>query len=444
MVLSRYCYFFTSSKGIHLGYSAMTNSFIELPQYAFNYLKAVSNKEIPLDISQIDNNTVNILSSQGFLVENSADNDFLNECQFVTQATQHNDSKLNLVIVPSLNCNFACSYCFENDKKAKYMTPSIENDLIRFIKENNGKSHIDLKWYGGEPLMSLSTIKSILDKLNNETDIKIIRHSIITNGYLFNEQAISVFKEYPLDTVQITLDGGKNRHDRLRALKGSNRPTFDVIIHNLRQIVEQLPSTQVHIRVNIDKTNLSDFYIIRDFIRENIKSSNIIVYPGIIRLENDEKTNIVEPSFSRWETAELLFQLFTQGLLDGETYPVLRKAKTCCAMCVNSFIIGPFGEIYKCWNDVSDDSKIVGYIQSPKIKNSQLFYRYHTACAWYNDPECKECFFLPICNGKCAWYGERNLFHNGDYNLCQCMQKAPGLLDRCLESYYNRIIESTK
>jgi uncharacterized protein len=224
-------------------------------------------------------------------------------------------------------------------------------------------------------------------------------------------------------------------------LKSSGRPTFDVIIHNLQKIVEAMPSTQVHIRVNIDKTNLSDFYLLKDYLKENLKSSNIIVYPGIIRLENDEKTNIIEPSFDRWETAELLFDLFTQGLLDGEIYPIRHKSKTCCAMCVNSFIIGPSGEIYKCWNDVSDDSKIIGYIQSPKIKNSQLFYRYHTSCAWYNDTECKECFFLPICNGKCAWYGERNLFHNGNYNLCQCMQKAPGLLDKCLEAYYNSLIK---
>lgn len=441
MILSRYCYFFTSSKERHLGYSSMTNSFIELPEHVFNHLKTVSHKEASLNISSLDNDTVNILSSQGFLVDISADNDYLNKCQFITQAVQHNKSKLNLVIVPSLNCNFACPYCFETSKKAKYMTPSIEDDLIKFIKENDGRSNIDLKWYGGEPLMSLPTIKSILDKLNKETDVKIVKHSIITNGYLFYDRAISLFKEYPLDTIQITLDGKKDRHDRLRALKRSGRPTFDVIIRNLQKIVEAMPSTKVHIRVNIDKTNLSNFYLIKDYIQENIKASNIIVYPGILRLENEEKTNITEPSFNRWETAELLFDLFTQGILDGEIYPIRHKSKTCCAMCVNSFIIGPSGEIYKCWNDVSDDSKIIGYIQSPKIKNPQLFYRYHTGCAWYNDTECKECFFLPICNGKCAWYGERNLFHNGNYNLCQCMQKAPGLLDKCLEAYYNSLME---
>lgn len=107
----------------------------------------------------------------------------------------------------------------------------------------------------------------------------------------------------------------------------------------------------------------------------------------------------------------------------------------------NSFIIGHEGEIYKCWNDVSDASKIIGYIDKAEIVNKTLYYRYHQGCAWYNDPVCKECFFMPICNGKCAWYNERNIYHNGKFNLCQCLQKAPGLLEKCLEYYYDHLKE---
>ena len=53
------------------------------------------------------------------------------------------------------------------------MTPSVVEKLISFIRDNEGKSNIDLKWYGGEPLMSLSVINSILDRLNIEKDVKI-------------------------------------------------------------------------------------------------------------------------------------------------------------------------------------------------------------------------------------------------------------------------------
>lgn len=442
MVISRYCYFFTTDNGINLGYCSRTNSFIEVSEPVFKHLQEVCKGKSRLNVSSIDEDSLKILTSQGFIGNEGDDDDFVYESQFITQSVQHNKSNLNLVLVPTLNCNFSCPYCFETGKNAKYMTPEVVEDLVTFINNNEGKSNIDITWYGGEPLMSLKIINTILDKLFIEDRSALRNHSIITNGYLFNNEAITLFQKYPLNSIQITFDGKKERHNQMRALKGSCKPTFDVIVSNLRKITMNLPTTKIYIRVNIDKTNQEDYVILKRFIESEIPNSNITVYPGIIRLENDTRTNLIEPSFSRWETAELLYSLLAEGTLEGAIYPVVQKAKTCCAMCVNSFIIGPEGEIYKCWNDVSDESKIVGYIDNAKILNPRIYFRYHTACAWYNESKCKNCFFLPICNGKCAWYNERNLFHGGNYNLCQCMQKAPGVLNKCLESYYKQIQKS--
>lgn len=45
---------------------------------------------------------------------------------------------------------------------------------------------------------------------------------------------------------------------------------------------------------------------------------------------------------------------------------------------LNSYIIGPEGEIYKCWNDVSNTAKVIGNIQEECLENSTLFARYMT------------------------------------------------------------------
>jgi uncharacterized protein len=103
---------------------------------------------------------------------------------------------------------------------------------------------------------------------------------------------------------------------------------------------------------------------------------------------------------------------------------------------VNSYVIGPSGEIYKCWNDVSDDNKIIGYINQEKMTNSNLLYRYIVGAKWYHNKDCKKCFFLPICNGYCAWYRLRNMYENGKYVLCDCLQKAPNMLNKSLEELY--------
>jgi len=441
-IISRYSYFFKTSKGIYLAYSSKKNSFLEISKDLFEVLcEPVQNRTYKLPDS-IPQNVLDTLIQEGFICSESDDDDYVIQSQFVTQAIQHDKSKLNLVLVPTLNCNFNCPYCFEREKRVSSMSDQTVDNLINFIKSLGNLTELTLTWYGGEPLLAYPTIEKILNRIHEEVPVKVKSHSLITNGYLFNEEIVHLFQKYPLNTIQITLDGVKERHNRLRALKATNAPTFDKIQESIDLVVNRLPETELHIRVNIDKNNVDDFFQINNDIHAKYKGKNILVYPGIIRLENAEKTNLVEPAFGRWETANLLYELYSKGILDGDIYPVQRVARTCCALCVNSYIIGPMGEIYKCWNDVSDRSKIVGYIDKSEITNKKLYYRYHLGCAWYNDPTCKKCFFLPICNGKCAWYNERNLYHNGNFNLCQCLQKAPGLLDKCLEYYYEQTVDT--
>lgn len=439
LVISRYSYFFTTSKGAFLAYSSKTNSFLEISEDLFALLKQAlcsTDKSVP---NGIPVEIVKLLQEEGFICNVNDDDEFVSKYQFITQSIQHNTSKLGLVIVPTLNCNFNCPYCFESFKQAKYMDDMVEKELIDFIKSHGKAEMITLTWYGGEPLLALNRIESILDNIATSIPLKINEHTLITNGYLFNDKAIKLFQKYPLDTIQITLDGVKNRHNKLRALKYNNSvSTYDIILKNIESIVEKLPSTQLHIRVNIDKDNQNDYFRVYEDLHSLVNFDNITIYPGMIRLENKEKTCLVNPAFERWESANFIYNLNEKGYLKGDIYPRRRMAKTCCASCVSSYIVGPSGEIYKCWNDVSDKDKIIGYINEEKISNPTLYYRYHQGCAWYNDIECKTCFFMPICNGKCAWYNERNIYHSGKYNLCQCFQKAPGLLDKSLEQYYEQ------
>ena len=409
---------------------------MELSECLFDILKkSMKDRDCAIP-HEIPGDILNMLEREGIICGKHDDDDYVTKCQFITQSVQHDKSKLNLVIAPTLSCNFNCPYCFENDKHASRMDDSTINHLIAFIKDFGNIKELSITWYGGEPLLAFPVIEKILNRINNELSVKITKHSMITNGYLINDDVIKLFQNNPLDSMQITIDGEKERHNKLRCLKSSNLPTYDRIMDNINLVVNKLPNTELHVRVNIDKNNVNDFFQISDRLKNKYKGNHIVVYPGIIRLENEEKTNLVEPEFGRWETAYLLFDLYSKGILKGDLYPIHRVAKTCCALCVNSYIIGPTGEIYKCWNDVSDKAKVVGHINKPEIENQILYYRYHEGCAWYNDPVCKSCFFLPICNGKCAWYNERNIYHGANFNLCQCLQKAPGLLDKCLEYYY--------
>lgn len=438
LVVSKYSYFHKVQDGSCIAYSSKTNALLRIPQIIFDLLSKRPS-DVRNELFKISSQKyIDTLLHEGILCEENDDRDYLMQSQFFTQVLQHNKTRLNLILVPTLNCNFCCSYCFEHGKRQETMTDQTVDDLITFINKNPC-NEISLCWYGGEPLLEIGIIQKILSRIHKETIKPIVRHTIITNGVLFDENAISLFERYQLNSVQITLDGRKKRHDAIRFLKSNHSPTFDSICDNIEHIVKRLLHTKVLVRVNVDKTNISDFGELRKELIKRFDSKNVLIYPGLIRNENADMTDYVPPSICLDEAFSTFYDFYKSNFVNEGKMPLHMKGKTCGALCVNSFIVGPQGEIYKCWNDVSDKSKIVGYINNERIINPTLYYRYHESCAWYNDEECKECFFLPICHGKCAWYNIRNIYNKGKYKLCQCPQKAPGMLDKYIEDIYNRL-----
>jgi len=87
------------------------------------------------------------------------------------------------------------------------------------------------------------------------------------------------------------------------------------------------------------------------------------------------------------------------GIVDTEYYPKLHGG--CTATEKNSFVIGPEGEIYKCWMDVGIKEMIVGDIFEKTPWNMGLIANYMAAGDRFLSPECRECFSLPICDGGC-------------------------------------------
>lgn len=109
---------------------------------------------------------------------------------------------------------------------------------------------------------------------------------------------------------------------------------------------------------------------------------------------------------------------------------------------MNSYIIGPEGEIYKCWNDVSDRNKIIGYINTQKLTNVDLLAKYMVDSTIFEETKCRECFFFPICGGGCPQYRIQNKYENGNYDLCAVRNDKKDdkqYLTLCLEKHYYKI-----
>lgn len=64
-------------------------------------------------------------------------------------------------VVMNLDCNLACRYCFEGQRKGKYYMTAETSDLfINYVRNNflKNKREIRVTFYGGEPLLSMEMV----------------------------------------------------------------------------------------------------------------------------------------------------------------------------------------------------------------------------------------------------------------------------------------------
>jgi uncharacterized protein len=321
---------------------------------------------------------------------------------------------LSLTILPTAFCNFKCTYCYEGSKKApNQMKKNVQDEILHLLDGCSKKAcgfHLD--WFGGEPLLAPDVIENLSEKaltICEKNNIDFFS-SITTNGYLLTKPIAKKLSKYNFRHAQITIDGQKKFHDKNRILL-NGKGTYDRILQNLCAAVEYLP---IIVRVNVDKEN---FLYIEEFLND-LKAhglgKNITVYFSCIhdscRNYDYDKTKaftLLEFIKVRENLCEKLRE-FDFKQLNHRLFPKL-MASNCIATKALHYIIGPKGELYKCTEDIGNDSETIGNIfdfTNEVISGIGSENRSYCSKFMNFDPTlnsvCGKCSFLPICMGGCA------------------------------------------
>src|SRR5262245_50079579 len=99
-----------------------------------------------------------------------------------------NDS-LHLILLPTEQCNFRCTYCYED-----FSIGSMSSDTIQGIKRLidsrlDGLRALSVSWFGGEPLLARAVIEDISEHIVRATADRPNLHyegDVTTNGYLLD------------------------------------------------------------------------------------------------------------------------------------------------------------------------------------------------------------------------------------------------------------------
>lgn len=123
----------------------------------------------------------------------------------------------------------------------------------------------------GEPLLYFDkVVVPILEgakKITDSSGINLIT-GFTTNGLLFDQKKIDFLKEYTLQEIQITLDGYKDNHDRIRYIS-ETKGSFDKIIKNIILLAEN--QINVVVRVNCTEQNINDIDKIMSLFQKSHK-----------------------------------------------------------------------------------------------------------------------------------------------------------------------------
>lgn len=168
----------------------------------------------------------------------------------IVEACSH--KKQELTIFPTEQCNFRCTYCYEDFELGK-MPVEVQDGIINFIKRRAPElDYLMLKWFGGEPLAAADVMRRICREAKaicDENDVAL-SGGITTNAWLLNLDLFEELVACEQRFYQITLDGVDADHDQYRK-KANGDGTFKRIWENLRNIHTSKSNFIIQLRVHV-------------------------------------------------------------------------------------------------------------------------------------------------------------------------------------------------
>lgn len=397
--LSRYNFEVPSKDGILL-YNAVRNGLALLDeeiQARYECLKASGCQ----NLDESDSFVIEMRKG-GFLVEESLDE--IGRLKQLSRFQRYLDDSVVASIMPTSACNMNCQYCYQK-KESAIMSGKVEEATFRFISAlfRQGTRHLQVTWYGGEPLLNIPTIERLSKQfmaLCKERSVQY-RAQIVTNGLLLNGDTAKKLHDLEVRWAQITLDGAASTHDTRRP-RSNGGASFNDIMQNLAEACDH--DIRIIIRVNVDRTNQAEAPQVLEELEKHGLKGKVYPYFAPVQPSTDYCVHVAPACFTKPEFARLqaVLQKEVTAKGFGLSYPHIAPV-ACGVLQKDTYVYGPTGLLYKCWHDANNEAEAVGNVFEP-IRFSENLGKW---AAWdvFEQEQCRDCKVLPICAGGCpsAW-----------------------------------------
>ncbi|MCX8481481.1 MAG: SPASM domain-containing protein, partial [Sediminibacterium sp.] len=231
------------------------------------------------------------------------------------------------------------------------------------------------------------------------------------NAYLINQEFIDYFTKNKITcSLQITLDGYKEKHDLVRFVS-AKKGSYDEIIQHIKLLITN--HFFVRLRVNYTDKNITDTYkISEEFLGIDKKIIDNYLMMDFHRVWQNDKvddTNLILD-----ENVEIIRD---NGINVSTKNSPNNVRDSCYADKLNSAVINYNGDIFKCTARDFTSVKRAGYIN----QNGELIwendYLEKRMDAKFRNKPCLTCKIMPICNGGCSQHA-LEAWENGEEDYC--------------------------
>jgi uncharacterized protein len=391
-----------------------------------------------------------LLRENGFLVENRTDDRRALDAYLAS--VKSNTEELNVTLLTTLQCNFACDYCFQGDHgdynlhadKMSLDTAAHVGDWLERELDRVRPERFVFTFFGGEPLLNLPVMYQLSERMWRATGARGVKMfvNIITNGLLLTPDVVDRMLPLGLNGIKITLDGDRDTHNRMRPLRGG-QGTFDRILENMRRVAGRC---RISIGGNFDESSVDSYPALLQFLKEQEFADQLVKvnFKPIIRTEAPKPKGFIplmpigasnkplngtcmtsagaghgstcdscdvlddKMSFLREETKRHGFPTH-DGVHNGPCHVHMQHAHT----------IGPDGSLYACPGFTGQLATSTGHIDDRKDASRETAReQFERLSPW---KECGDCAFMPVCAGGCVANSYSQL---GDMQVPTCHKRS--------------------
>ncbi len=344
------------------------------------------------------------LSAQGFLVESAAADDARLR-SFLEGAAEGIPGTMYVTLMPTLQCNLACDYCFQKEHpaftKMRERTEAATVEWILRKVDAAASRRLLVHYFGGEPLTRKDYLLRTAKVFSASMAARgaAFEWEITTNAVEMDVDFVRAMRAYGPGAIKVTLDGDKETHDSARVYR-DGRATFDVVFDNTVAVARQCPDVNVRIGGNFRPEQVASYERLLDRLEGAGLHGLIdrIRFKPIIDTSTKECGSCTGCGTGDSNEARAVMQLVQSVQRRGLARHDERGTPSgpCELHWKNSYVIDPEGRVYKC-------PAVAG---RPELAVATVM---HGECEEKIAPlvelrpweQCGPCPFLPVCVGGC-------------------------------------------